>query len=225
MVANSAFVSQQFDRFNHEIFGGQLPPIAIRISHAKGFVGKLCYRTERSWLLGRVRKSDFVLRINDRIDLPQDELEDTIIHEMIHYYIALNDIPDRSSHGPEFRRMMTHINRTFGRHISISHRTTAEQQRALHEDIKPRIVAVIHLSDGRTCIKRIPLTGCRWGDMDRQLRAAFPIQQIEWYYTTLPYFGRFPASTAMKMQIIPSAEIEALLSQHDHSYRTQRLNG
>lgn len=212
MVANRAYVEQAFERFNREIFGGELPPVEIRMSNAKGFLGKLCFRRTRS-LFGVEKLSDFCLRINTRIDLDERELEDTIIHEMIHYYIAVKGIKDRSAHGPEFRRLMTHINLTHGRRISISHRSTAEQREQLAgAQISPRVIGIITLGDGRTCIKRIPLRGkTGYGAMDRQLRRAFDVVDSVWYFTTDPYFGQFPSSLATRMSIVERGEIDAHL--------------
>lgn len=60
-------------------------------------------------------------------DLPEELVEDTILHEMIHYYIAFNQWRDTSTHGQLFRREMKRINEKGGRHISISYRPNPEQ--------------------------------------------------------------------------------------------------
>ena len=53
-------------------------------------------------MFGGTKYYDFKLRINKRIDLPEQEIEDIIIHEMIHYHIAYNGIKDTSTHGRVF---------------------------------------------------------------------------------------------------------------------------
>lgn len=208
MVATKPYVEACFERFNREIFRGELPPIDIRMSNAKGFLGKLCFRRTRSFF-GQEKYSDFCLRINTRIDLPEAELEDTVIHEMIHYYIALRGIRDTSAHGMEFRRLMTHINRTYGRHVSISHRTTAvEREQLAGTAATPRVIGLIALSDGKTCIKRIPVQGrMGYGAMDRKLRQCFQVVSTAWYFTTDPYFGQFPSSLALRMTIVSREEV------------------
>ena len=67
---------------------------------------------------------DFRLRINTRIDLPEEEIEDTIIHEMIHYFIEVNKMEDSSAHGPLFLHMMNTINEKFGRHLTVSRKAS-----------------------------------------------------------------------------------------------------
>ena len=58
----------------------------ILITGARGFVGRLQYRTVRDWRGRVVRSEDFVLRISRHFDLPEEEVEDTLIHEMIHMF-------------------------------------------------------------------------------------------------------------------------------------------
>ena len=55
-------------------------------------------------------------------------LEDTIIHEMIHYHILSNQLQDTSAHGKLFRKMMDDINARFGRNVTISHKPTEEER-------------------------------------------------------------------------------------------------
>ena len=43
---------------------------------------------------------------NTRVDLPEREVEDTIIYEMIHYHIGYNWLEDASAHGPLFLSIM-----------------------------------------------------------------------------------------------------------------------
>ena len=78
--------------------------------------------------------TDFILRINTRADLPEELVEDTILHEMIHYFIAVNQLHDTRTHGQIFRREMKRINEMGGRHISISYRPNSEQLAQLRKE-------------------------------------------------------------------------------------------
>ena len=82
MKATIEFVEKKFDGFNRQIFGGKLPKIPVVLSDAKTFLGQCVYRTRRK-PNGSVEKYDFKLRINTRLDLPERELEDIIIHEIL----------------------------------------------------------------------------------------------------------------------------------------------
>ena len=122
MVPTLPYVQSRFDEYNARFFGGSLPPIPIKLSHARTFLGKVTFVRHRTWLFGSVRNEKFVLRINTRFDLPEELIQDTILHEMIHYYIAVNQLHDTSTHGQLFRREMHRINSEGNRHIIISYR-------------------------------------------------------------------------------------------------------
>ena len=131
MKPSVEYIQAHFDAYNKEFFGGVLPTLPIKLSHAKGFLGKVTFVKRRQWLFGPYRNENFVLRINVKIDLPEELVQDTILHEMIHYYIAVNQIRDTSTHGRLFRAEMARINKEGGRHIRISYKPTPEQLAAL----------------------------------------------------------------------------------------------
>lgn len=122
MVPTIPYIQSRFDEFNARFFAGALPPVPIKLSNARTFLGKLTFTKRRKWLFGEWTYSNFVLRINTRFDLPEQLIEDTILHEMIHYYIAVNQLRDTSTHGHLFRREMARINAEGNRHITISYR-------------------------------------------------------------------------------------------------------
>lgn len=134
MLPTLPYIQSRFDEFNARFFGGSLPPVPIKLSHARTFLGKLTFTKHRSWLFGPTHYSNFVLRINARIDLPESLIEDTILHEMIHYYIAVNQLRDTSTHGRLFRQEMKRINAEGNRHVTISYRLSKEQLAALYPE-------------------------------------------------------------------------------------------
>ena len=88
MKADIAYVQEKFREFNRRMFDGKLPELPISVTNAKSYLGVCLYRNRFKWN-GKREYYDFKLRISRRIDLSQDELDDTIIHEMIHYWIGL----------------------------------------------------------------------------------------------------------------------------------------
>lgn len=122
MVPTIPYIQSRFDEFNARFFAGALPPVPIKLSNARTFLGKLTFTKRRKWLFGEWTYSNFVLRINTRFDLPEQLIEDTILHEMIHYYIAVNQLRDTSTHGRLFRQEMKRINAEGNRQITISYR-------------------------------------------------------------------------------------------------------
>lgn len=211
MKATIPYVQEKFREYNQLIFNGELPEIPIQLSDAKGFLG-VCKYKRRKLPDGTVERYDFRLSINARIDMPEDELDDIIIHEMIHYYIGVNKIADTSAHGRVFRQMMKTINEQYGRHITISHKYTDEQADQAY-GTRPRwhAVAVVKFRDGRTGVKVLPRVARRIIAFRRNLLWAGGVKQVDLYLSSDPFFNRFPTSTALKIYYVDSEELASHL--------------
>ena len=205
MKPSVEYIQHCFDTFNRQYFDNSLPPLPIKLSHAKGFLGKVTFVRKRQGLFRGYKNENFVLRINVRIDLPEEIVQDTILHEMIHYYIAFNQLQDTSAHGRLFRAQMARINQEGNRHISITHRLNEEQkaQAYIH---KERAVAIVHFSDGKTGVKVVPKQEKHIRYWHKIAMRRFPIDRIDWYLSDDPYFAQFPSSIAMKIFLIQKPE-------------------
>lgn len=199
------YIEEHFEAYNRQFFGGTLPPLPIKLSHAKGFLGKITFVRKRQGLFRGYKNEDFVLRINVRIDLPEELVQDTILHEMIHYYIAVNQLKDTSTHGRLFRAEMARINAAGNRHITISHRLNEEQKAQAHIH-KERAVAIVHFSDGKTGVKVVPKQERHIRYWHQMAMRRFPIDRIDWILSDDPYFAQFPSSIAMRIYLIPKPE-------------------
>ena len=205
MKPSVEYIQHCFDTFNRQYFDNSLPPLPIKLSHAKGFLGKVTFVRKRQGLFRGYKNEDFVLRINVRIDLPEEIVQDTILHEMIHYYIAVNQLQDTSAHGRLFRDQMVRINQKGNRHISITHRLNEEQKAQAHIH-KERAVAIVHFSDGKTGVKVVPKQEKHIRYWHKMAMRRFAIDRIDWYLSDDPYFAQFPSSIAMKIFLIPNHE-------------------
>lgn len=121
MKPTKEYLEAKYATFNNQIFEGQLPSIPIKLGRSKSSLGYLKFKRRKS-LFGKESLSGFSIIISTSFDLTEAEIEDTLIHEMIHYYIYFNNIKDTSSHGPYFREKMAEINHHFGRDIHISYK-------------------------------------------------------------------------------------------------------
>lgn len=205
------YIQQKFDEFNRLCFDGQLPAIPIVLSRARTYLGVCAFKTKRD-LLMRKRHYDFRLRISTRFDLPEDVIEDTILHEMIHYHIAYNNLKDTSTHGKLFRQMMNDFNQRFGRHITISRRLTEEQEEeAADRRRKPHVVAVMRFKDGRVGIKCVPQKAERIAVFYRMTKRAPEIASVVFYMTDNAFFNRYPTSIALRVFFIDEAQLNTQL--------------
>lgn len=213
MYATIPYIQQKFEEFNRQFFAGQLPMPRICLSDAKTFLG-MCRFKRRRRSDGKVENFDFSLRINRRIEMTEEVLEDTIIHEMIHYYIAFNQLTDTSSHGALFRGLMEGVNERFGRHLTISHHPT-EEQRKQAVDTRKRwhVVAIVDFTDGRMGVKVLPRLVQRILHYYNRVSSLHEVEAIRLYLSSDSFFNRFPTSSALNVCFTDDAEVAAHLKE------------
>lgn len=205
------YIEQKFGEFNRQIFASKLPMPPIQLSHARTFLGACVYK-KRKGKDGKIEKYDFSLRISTRMDLSEQEVEDTILHEMIHYYIGYNQLEDSSPHGQIFRRIMADINAKHGRHITISHKCSkAQSEQAADQRPRCHVVAVVSFRDGRTGIKVLPRVLPSILKYYNGVLTSREVSSVRLYMAQDPYFNQFPNSSSLKVHFIPVAEIQSHL--------------
>ena len=212
MIPDKGFIERSFAKFNEMCFAGELPPIEVKLTKARTFLGKVTYKGVRG-IFGRVtRYEDFCMRISTLFDLPENEWEDVVIHEMIHYFIARNCIRDTSTHGRVFRQMMAAINEKFGRNVGVRHHSAQGQAMAGPVE-KPRTnyLCISQLQDGGYGI-----TVCaeeKVNYLRRALPRYFKIKSMTWYVSRDPFFNKYPRSRTPKIYKISPEDIEVHLKE------------
>lgn len=206
MKPTTDYIARKFQEFNVQIFGGKLTMPLIQLSRARTFVGQ-CAAKKRRTLLHGTQLFDFRLKFSICFDLTEEEWEDTIIHEMIHYYIGVNGIKDSSAHGCVFRQMMETVNQRFGRKLTISHRSTPEQKELLYSVKKVwHVIALVHFTDGRKGLKVLPRIRQRIEKYRATMLRDQRITRIDLFITNDPYFNRFPNSSAFNVVLAKEDE-------------------
>lgn len=108
------YLRENFERFNKAYFEGELKTPSFEITHIKTYLGQ--YHWERNWG-GELTNS--IIRISDMYDRSEEDICNTLIHEMIHLYIRQKGIRDtRPHHGQVFNSIANRINREGGWHIA-----------------------------------------------------------------------------------------------------------
>lgn len=200
MKVTKEYIEQRFLEFNDLMFQGALPLPTIVLSNVKSYVGACTYRKRRK-LFGGTEFYDFKLRFNTRVDLPREELDDTIIHEMIHYSILLGKRRDASAHGPLFREMMNKINHDYNRHITISHKGSRDE--LLETKRKMRNIAVVRFKDGKVGIKVLPQNPTSVMSYYRKASSSTEVQSVIIYRSDNQFFSKFPCSSALRVHYQP----------------------
>lgn len=205
MKATKEYVEKKFEEFDKQIFGGRLPKIPVLLGDASSYLGQ-CISDTRRLPDGRLEHTNFRLRINTRIDLEERELEDVIIHEMIHYFILLHGLGDSSAHGHLFKAMMRSINETHGRHISISHRFTDGRLQETHTQRKSwHVIARVDFSNGKTGVKVLPRVIQKVVRYYTAVKASRGVKSVSLFLSNNPFFNRYPNSASLNYHEIERA--------------------
>ena len=188
-----------FRQFNTDYFAGELPIPRIALTKARTRLGTMaCRRTRR---LLRWEYTDFTIRISTYYECSEREYQETLLHEMIHYYITYKQIPDKSSHGHVFREMMTRLNREYGWHIAVSAsmrgRQLADASSRAHSSY---LVLALVLDDGKRMLSVVNPRLAR--AIDAQAEGVKRIVDHRWYMSQDTYFRTFPRVRTLRARLV-----------------------
>ena len=208
----SEWAKRKYNEFNSRFFGGKLPKdIQFEMSGTQNAVGDASCVVSNMPSAGSIQVGDnYVGKLKIRLssyfnDITETEAEEVLLHEMIHYSILSRQLKDESAHGPLFRRMMDDINRRFGRHITVSHRRTAEDN-ARDTAVRQHLVCRVRFRDGRSGLTVAAHT--RLLPLWDALAGWSEVGEFRWYITRDPFFNRFPRSKVVKVYRVDDAELE-----------------
>lgn len=222
MIPTREWLERKFEEFNLRMFGGRLPMPMILLSEASSYLG-ICKSKVRRHTDGRIEHYDFQLRFNITYDLPENVMEDTVIHEMIHYFIMLHGLQDSSPHGQIFKSVMNRINAAHGRNLTVSHRVTSEQKARAKSNTRPtwHVIAVITMKSGVTGVKVLPRVIPKIVEFYKKVSGMRDVRETKLYLHDNPYFNRYPTSVALRYHEISAGELEKEL----HGARTLTVDG
>lgn len=195
-----AYLEEAFHKYNSLIFDNKLPLPTLKISRAKTRLGQMACKRRTSW--GRTRYYDFTISISTYYNLSQEQIDDVLIHEMIHYSIAYTGLKDSSAHGVVFRGMMDNINRRFNRNITVSVRS----QNILPREIKTEktyLVLAIEMEKGKYFLSSVNPTAA--GKIALQLPKINQIKSFAWYKTKDKFFQNMPRVRSLRGREVSEA--------------------
>ncbi len=211
MIPTIDFIAERFDFFNKLCFCSKLPTPKFAISNAKSYAGQLKFR--KNPITGKAvshKGDDFKITLSRRFDLPQEVVEDTLLHEMIHLFIESGGRTDTAPHGRRFTAMMDDLNHRFRRHISVRVRQTESSSEGAVPDSRLHIICLMRLEEGRNVLA-IPARTRIYQFMDMVERLARVKAHI-WLASYNPFFNKFPRSLKGKTYYITPEEIRKELA-------------
>lgn len=185
-----------FRQFNADYFGDELPVPRIALSKARTRLGTMSCRRVRKLL--RWTYTDFTIRISTYYDCTDREFQETLLHEMIHYYIAYKNISDTSSHGKVFRQIMQRLNNEHGWNITITlgKETKLKPAQASKAPATYHLVLALELNDGGRMFTVVNKKAIR--KVYDALRCCRDIVNHRWYVTYDPYFNDFTCVRSLR---------------------------
>lgn len=208
MIATIEYVERKFKEFNEQMFEGKLNPLPFKLTTARTFLGQVRFFREKN-PDGTWHYMNFQFIISTKVDLPEREVEDTIIHEMIHYYILSNQMQDTGPHGEIFMRIMKEINVKYNRNLSVTHKTT-EEEKDQDTEVRQHIICVTRFRTnqmGITIANKSKLFQL-WDELPKVPKVA----ECNWYVSSDPFYNRYPRASSVKIYPISHEDLEAHMS-------------
>lgn len=183
-----------FDHFNHLCFNGELPEPRLMLSKSRTQLGSMTYRRQSRCVISSV--STYTIRVSTYYDCPEEQLQDVLLHEMIHYYISLNHLRDTSSHGILFCQMMNDINQKFHRHITISSRMSNHNIAIQSQKHRARLVLGLEMNNGTHFLSVVNPHYAQ--EIKRTIKTIREIRRSHWFVSADAYFNNFPTVRSLR---------------------------
>jgi hypothetical protein len=116
MIANQETMVDTFWDCNEKYFDNSLPTPWFETVNSISVIGKFEYHKNKRNSKKPIR--DQVIKMSDCFDYPEKDFIETMVHEMIHYYIAWNRIKVLRSHGRVFMRMANEMKEKYGLNVT-----------------------------------------------------------------------------------------------------------
>ncbi|WP_455074091.1 SprT-like domain-containing protein [Prevotella fusca] len=202
------YLRHAFEHYNALIFEGKLPVPKLKWSRAKTRLGQMACKRKISW--GRTKFYDYTISVSNYYKLTTEEIDDVLIHEMIHYSIAYTGLKDTSAHGIVFRGMMDKINRTFGRHITISVRTRNLQPHMAQQP-KDYLILALEMKDGKYYLSSVNPSAAR--KIATSLARTREIAHCAWYQSQDEYFHGMPRVRSLRGRRVSAEVYETMIGK------------
>ncbi len=103
-------LQEEYDRLNRDLFNGDLIKIPLSWERVRAHGGRVRYN--QLVKDGKITNSDIRLSMSDFFNYDYDTFINALAHEMIHVYIAQNNIKEiGGGHGIQFQNKMNEINK------------------------------------------------------------------------------------------------------------------
>ena len=195
MTITPQYIKSQFELFNGQYFGSQLPLPRFEVSDARTYLGQFGFRRVRKAPLGQAKPTDFVIKISRHYDISERQVQNVLLHEMIHYYIAFKGIRDTSPHGQAFKSLMHTLNSRHGWDITVSSRRAPAKEGG-RPTLRKRLVLAVTMNDGGHFLSVV--NPAYRATLDSQARQESIIACHRWIESDDQFFHNFPTVRSLR---------------------------
>lgn len=140
------YLNTAFNKYNNLFFNGVLPKIEIKISRTRNSFGRFWHRTDRKTGI----ETPLHIDISKYYKRSQHDIDTTLIHEMIHYYICFMGMKDNGKHGMIFKGMAREISEKSEFKITVT-----SSSYGLETLKKKSYKVMVFNHKGRRCVAKI----------------------------------------------------------------------
>lgn len=199
MIVTTAWMSQQFNRFNSTFFKGELPIPLFQLSRSRRVLGQ--FKCNKKLTLKGIKGYNFAIAMTTFYDFSEKQAQEVLLHEMIHYVIAFNGWWEKRPHGTIFMRFLHYFNEQHGFNLSVSERTNhlVPTQKAWQQKQKKQgLFLVLALKKtNNDCF--LSVVNPRFAhSLQSSLHTIKGIQWHNWYATTDLFFTSFPSVRSLR---------------------------
>lgn len=209
MTLDTKTLREWFDYFNHLCFQDGLPVPQLKLSKSRTRLGTMTCRRIRRHII--MTKRTYTLRISTYYESTERELQDVLLHEMIHYFISFNNLHDTSPHGKLFIKMMNEINRTHRRNITVSSHSANKKVAATISKQLPRLVLAMEMN-GKECY--LTVVNQRYAnDIKSKLKIVKDLTSHSWFVSADPFFHDFPTVRSLRARKVSRETLEQKVAE------------
>lgn len=207
MTPTIDYIKKRFEYYNSLCFDGKLsmPHIGLNNRYCSAGIMHCVSVADED---GKRHNERFEIELSIRLNLQEEDIDSIIVHEMIHYYIAYNNLKDDSPHGHLFRSIMDEINEKYGMKIETFFNPSDEI--LLKSFSKTRLISVSQLKDGRTGLA-VVLKKKAFQIWDAFV-ASDDVEQTKWYLSNCAIFDKYPLTANPTLYFVNADVVEHYLT-------------
>lgn len=194
------FIQDTFTKYNELIFDAELPMPNFRLTTTRLAMGVTRTKIFNS-------QKYISIDISIRYDLPQEDYINTIVHEMIHYYIDYNDLQDNDSHGKLFVSIMNKINSEHNLNIKVVGDRSDEM--VLQEPKRIRYICVATFNDATFGI--MVAAKNKLFDLWNAFNSINQISAVNWYASDSQFLSTMPVCVSPRLLRIDENTLFSIL--------------